>query len=261
MPRSASRPPRPPTIALLALEPLRAAIDLWVSLLGRKPPATGDGHPVLVLPGLAAGDWSTLRLRRVLDRAGFKTSEWGMGLNRGPQGNLDEWMAGLEAKVRSLHARTGKKVSVVGWSLGGIYAREVAKRVPRLVRQVITLGSPFAALDASNVGVVYKLLNGGRAQLSPELERRLRENPPVPTTAIFSKTDGIVAWQACVGQETGMSENIEASCASHCGMGMNAHVLRIVVDRLSQPEEHWRPYRAVGQGRNADIRSQKACSI
>ena len=228
---------------------MRATVDFWLSLLGRRPRPTGDGHPVLVLPGLAAGDWSTLRLRRVLDRAGFRTSEWGLGLNRGPQGDLDDWLAGLEAKVRALHAQTGSKVSLVGWSLGGVYARELAKRMPELVRQVITLGSPFGALGASHAGGVYRLLNAGASQLTPALERRLRKDPPVPTTAIYSKTDGVVAWQGCTVRESATAENIEVSCASHCGLGTHPRVLRIVVERLSQPEGHWRPHREARSGK------------
>jgi dienelactone hydrolase len=238
------RSPRPPALGLLAIEPTRAFIELGLSLLGRNPPPTGDGHPVLVLPGLAANDWSTLRLRRVLDRAGFQTHAWGLGINRGPQGDLDEWLGGLERKLRGLHQQTGRKVSLVGWSLGGIYARELAKRNPGLVRQVITLGTPFAAPGASHAGAVYRLLNGGNAQLTPAIERRLRQNPPVPTTAIYSKTDGVVAWNACTARESQRCENIEVSCASHCGMGTHPQVLRILVERLSQPEGRWRRWQA-----------------
>ena len=246
---SSTHPLRPPAIALLAIEPVRATLEFYMSLLGRPPRPTGDGHPVLVLPGLAAGDWSTLRLRRVLDRAGFKTSEWGMGLNSGPRGDLDDWLARLEAKVRILHAQSGRKVSLVGWSLGGIYARELAKRTPELVRQVVTLGSPFGAIGASHAGGVYRLLNAGRAQLTPALERRLRKDPPVHTTAIYSKSDGVVAWQGCTVRESAISENIEVSCASHFGMGTHPQVLRVVVERLSQPEGRWRPYRDARPGK------------
>jgi pimeloyl-ACP methyl ester carboxylesterase len=235
----------PPSIALLALEPLRAAADYCVSLLGSLPRLQGDGHPVLVLPGLAAGDWSTLRLRSVLKHAGFDAHAWGLGINRGPQGDLHEWLGGLEHKVRELHGRSGgRKVSLVGWSLGGIYARELAKRVPELVRQVITLGTPFADPLASHVGSVYRLLNGGDAQMTPQLARRLREDPPVPTTAIYSKTDGVVAWRACTSAHATRCENIEVSTASHCGMGTHPQVLRIVLERLAQPEGGWRRWQA-----------------
>jgi hypothetical protein len=231
---------RPPALALMALEPWRAAIDFTASLLGPPPPRTGDGHTVLVLPGLAAGDWSTLRLRRVLDRAGFASSDWGLGMNRGPDGDIDDWLAGLEARLRQLHERSGRSVSLIGWSLGGIYARELAKRAPHRVRQVITLGSPFGAAEASRAGGVFRLVNGGRSRMTPELQQRLREDPPVPTTAIFTRTDGVVAWQGCMARESDRSENIEVSCASHCGLGVHPRAVRIMVERLSQPEDGWR---------------------
>ncbi len=224
----------------MALEPWRAALDFASSLVASGPAPTGDGHPVLVLPGLATGDWSTLRLRRVLNRAGFSTSEWGMGINCGPDGDLDEWLGGLEARLDELHQRAGRRVSLVGWSLGGIYARELAKRSPQRVRQVITLGSPFGDIQASRVGAVFRLLNGGKAKLTPALQQRLRENPPVPTTAIYSRTDGVVAWQGCMLRESSLAQNIEVSRASHCGLGVHPKVLRIVAERLSQPEGQWR---------------------
>ncbi|MBC7601943.1 MAG: alpha/beta hydrolase [Ramlibacter sp.] len=223
-----------PSLVLLALEPWRAGIDLAASFLSTRPRRIGDGHPVLVLPGLGGGDWSTVWLRRSLNRAGFATSGWGLGLNRGPEGDFDEWLARLDAKVQALHDRDGRKVSIIGWSLGGIYARELAKRVPHLVRQVVTLGSPFAGIKSSNAQTAFKLLNRGRAQpMTAELEQRLRTDPPVPATAIYSRTDGVVAWQSCMLNESAHAQNIEVSGSSHCGMGAHPQVLRAVVDRLA----------------------------
>jgi len=237
--------PHAPPLALLAIEPVRAAAEFCVSLLGPQPRPCGDGHAVLVLPGLATGDWSTARMRRVLQRTGFDVHAWGRGVNRGPTGDFDEWLGLLEATLRAMHQRSGgRTVSLVGWSLGGIYARELAKRSPGLVRQVITLGSPFAAPGATRAGPVYRLLNGGPAVLTPEVERRLREDPSVPTTAIYSKTDGIVAWQGCLTRAARRSENIEVSRVSHCGLCMHPQVLRIVADRLAQPEGRWRRWKA-----------------
>ncbi len=250
MPISQDSTPRLPALTLLALEPLRAGLDYCASLLGSGPPNRGDGHPVLVLPGLAAGDWSTLHMRRVLRGAGFDAHGWGLGLNRGPQGDFDHWLTRVEDKLHALVEHSGgRKVSVVGWSLGGIYARELAKRAPQAVRQVITLGSPFAGIEASRVGPVFKLVNAGRSKLTPELEERLREDPAVPTTAIYSKTDGVVAWQACMANETAHCESIEVSRASHCGMGAHPRVLQIVADRLAQPEGRWQRWRAPMHGR------------
>jgi dienelactone hydrolase len=142
-----------------------------------------------------------------------------------------------------LHAQTGRKVSLVGWSLGGVYAREVAKRCPDSVRTVITLGTPFGSLRGANhAGTIYKLVNGDTSQLTPELEARLRECPPVPTTSIYSKTDGIVSWRGCIERKSERSESVEVS-ASHLGMGTHPEVLRIVANRLAQPEGQWRPLR------------------
>ncbi|WP_395689250.1 alpha/beta fold hydrolase [Caenimonas koreensis] len=156
-----------------------------------------------------------------------------MGLNRGPQGDFDEWLARLDNKVRELHDRQGRTVSIIGWSLGGIYAREIAKRAPQLVRHVVTLGSPFGGVEASNGQTAFRLLNRGGASMTPAMRARLRLDPPVPATAIYSRTDGVVAWRSCMLQESATARNFEVSGASHCGMGVHPQVLRIVVDRLA----------------------------
>lgn len=124
-----------------------------------------------------------------------------------------------------------------------MYAREIAKRCAECVRQVITLGTPFASLGGANhASTVYKLFNRDTSQLTPELEARLRECPPVPTTSIYSKIDGIVSWRGCIEKKTQSSESVEIS-ASHLGMGTRPQMLRIVANRLAQPEGRWRPLR------------------
>jgi hypothetical protein len=131
----------------------------------------------------------------------------------------------------------------VGWSLGGIYARELARRAPECVRQVITLGTPFAAMrGATHAEGLYKLMNGNAAHLTDEVQARLRATPPVPTTSVYSKSDGVVCWRGCIEQRTAQSESVEVD-ASHLGMATHPDVLRIVVDRLAQPEGRWRPLR------------------
>src|SRR5205814_3153066 len=168
--------------------------------------------------------------------------DWEGGINTGPDGVFDDWLQSHEDRVRELRTRHGRKASLIGWSLGGVYAREIAKRCPDCVRQVITLGTPFAALAHGNhAGTVFKLLNRDRAHLPPELEARIRECPPVPTTSIYSKSDGIVSWRGCVERRTARSESVEVD-ASHLGMVSNPQVLRIVVNRLAQPEDAWRPF-------------------
>ena len=232
-----------PSLSLLATEPLRAMFDFVASRLAAAAPPIGDGHPVVVFPGLGGAPFTTAQLRRYLDQAGFQAHDWGRGMNTGPDGDFGPWLQGLVQHVRELHGASGHKVSLVGWSLGGVYAREIAKLCPESVRQVITLGTPFASLGGANhAGGIYKLLNRDSAQLTPELQARLRECPPVPTTSVYSKNDGVVSWRGCIEKKTATSESVEVT-ASHLGMVTNPEVLRIVVNRLAQPEGRWRALR------------------
>jgi pimeloyl-ACP methyl ester carboxylesterase len=140
-----------------------------------------------------------------------------------------------------------QKVSLVGWSLGGIYARQLAKLVPDKVRCVVTLGSPFAGSPRStHAWRAYEWASGQSAnETPPEFADSLSEPPPVPTTAIFSRSDGICAWQGCVEESGSISESVEVY-SSHCGMGFNPLALFAVADRLAQPEENWRPFHKDG---------------
>ncbi len=232
-----------PSLALLATEPLRALLEYLGSHVAPKPVEVGDGHPVVVYPGLGAGAFNTSQLRSFLKDSGFMVHDWEGGVNTGPEGILDDWLGTLDERVGELHRAHGRKVSLIGWSLGGVYAREIAKRCPAAVRQVITLGTPFASLAGGNhAGTVYKLLNRDRTHLPPELQARLRETPPVPTTSIYSKTDGIVSWRGCLEKRTTTSESVEVA-ASHLGMVSHPEVLRVIVNRLAQPEGQWRAFR------------------
>jgi dienelactone hydrolase len=234
---------RAPPLSLLAMEPLRAMLDYCAARIGCEPTPVGDGHPVVVYPGLGGGAMSTSHLRRFLQQSGFGARDWERGVNTGPQGEFDDWLSALVEHVRALHDEDGRTVSLVGWSLGGVYAREIAKLCPGSVRQVITLATPFGSLGGGNhAGTVYKLLNRDSPQITPEIEARLRERPPVPTTSIYSKTDGIVSWRGCIERKSAQSENVEVA-ASHLSMGSHAQVLRVVANRLAQPEGKWRPLR------------------
>jgi predicted alpha/beta hydrolase family esterase len=233
--------PQTPPLSLLAVEPLRALFDYCAARLGCEALPVGDGHPVVVYPGLGGGAYTTSHLRRFLKDSGFTAHDWEGGVNTGPAGALDDWLGSLEERVQALHRLHDRKVSLIGWSLGGVYAREIAKRCPDSVRQVITLATPFNSLGGGNhAGTLYKLLNRDTSQLAPEVEARLRECPPVPTTSIYSKTDGIVAWRGCIEKKTARSESVEVA-ASHLGMVSHPEVMRIVANRLAQPEGRWRP--------------------
>ncbi len=162
------------------------------------PRPRGDGHPVLVLPGFTAGDESTLALRRYLRCLGYHVHGWRLGRNLGFRGERWPIERKLTLRIEELYDRHRRKLSLVGWSLGGIYAREIARTMPAEVRQVITLGSPFAGRGyGSNVRRLYELVTGRRvADHDPEVLARLEDPPPVPSTAIFSRSDGVAHWEA-----------------------------------------------------------------
>ena len=248
-PRSEAAPPRgseqpgAPPLRLYLSDPGRAAIEFGL-LLGALPFSralpTGDGHPVLVLPGLMAADDSTWPLRRILRRLGYRVHGWRLGRNLGP---TDVAINGMRDRLDDLHTRYDAAITVIGWSLGGIYARALARNFPLAVRGVITLGSPFrlshdSQSRASGVFNHYTHLHTHRSATPLELER----NPlPVPATSIYSRYDGIVAWQACLDVPSARAENI-AVLGSHFGYGHNPAVIVVVADRLAQPLGRWEPF-------------------
>jgi len=217
-------------LALLAAMP-------WLSRLPR-----GDGHPVMVFPGMGANDLTTIPLRRFLRRLGYVTQAWGQGLNFGPRRGVLRQCA---ADVKALAERHGHSVSLIGWSLGGLYAREMAKELPNHTRCVVTLGTPFAGHPkATNAWRIYELLSGQSAH-DPVMHEKLRSAPVVPTTSIYSRTDGIVAWQCSLNEPGPTTENIEVH-GSHVGMGVNPLALYAVADRLAQPVGAWKPFEMRG---------------
>jgi pimeloyl-ACP methyl ester carboxylesterase len=238
----ASEPIAPPARHLLLLEG-RAVLELAAMLtaypfLLRAP--RGDGHPVIVFPGFMAGDFSTRPLRRFLRDKGYAAHGWRLERNLGPSPTL---VTGMVERLRDIRARYGRPVSLIGWSLGGIYARELARRFSEDVRQVITLASPFRDLEATNVPRFLRDV-ARRQPLPDEADHRrvLHASLPMPTTAIYSRTDGIVAWQLCIESAGPLRESIEVR-SSHSGMAVNPSALYAVADRLAQPEGRWRPFR------------------
>jgi pimeloyl-ACP methyl ester carboxylesterase len=202
----------------------------------------GDGHPVLILPGLGAGDESTAIMRGFLRSRGYAVSRWGRGRNLGFRAGL---LAALRGQLSQLATQHGRKVSLIGWSLGGIFARELAKQAPDEVRLVITMASPFTGHPrATNAFRLYEWMTGRRIG-APEIHEPLRAPPPVPTTSIWSRTDGVVSWRCSVEREQPLVENIEIN-ASHLGIGTHPLALYAVADRLAQPEGQWQPFRREG---------------
>ncbi len=235
-----------PPAPVLSLLESRAVFELGAAvaaspllrLVGR-----GDRHPVLILPGFLAGDPSTAPLRSVLRSQGYWAHGWHLGRNLGPTVDVVD---GLIARLESLHARHGRPVSIVGWSLGGMYARRLARRSPELVRQVITLGSPFRMGESGGRSAVSGIYD----RLGPSHAVRLEDPAPgdsevpaeIPVTAVYTRTDGIVRWWQCIEATGERRENIEVR-GSHTGLGFNPAVMYAVSDRLAQPADRWRPFR------------------
>jgi len=233
-----------PSLALLGAEPFRAAMEFaWHKLGNRHPQRPGDGHPVVIFPGLGAHGSSVATLRDHCRSLGYRAVDWGQGFNTGPQGDIDVWLANLRSQVSAMLAHHAKPATLIGWSLGGLYARELGKLMGPRIRQVITIGTPFNAdADHTRAGWLFRLLSGGSTAIDPALSLRLRTPPPVRTTSIYSKTDGVVAWQTCChDKRSRLVHDIEVD-SSHIGMGWNRDVLSAVADRLGQQTGSWRRY-------------------
>ena len=250
MVQTSERPVAPPSLFLAATELPRAlaelgALPLSLPLMTQAP--RGDGHPVLVLPGFVTTDISTRPLRAFLDQMGYETFGWELGRNLGPKAIGQEGER-LIARLEEIFAGTEQKVSLVGWSLGGVMARQLARWRPEMVRQIITLGSPITGDPrATNAWRTYEKLTGQRIS-DPSAQKMLADSnlpPPVPSTAIYSQQDGIVAWQNCLEPQNDLTDNIQVH-GSHCGLGVNPVVLYAVADRLAMKEGEWRPFRRSG---------------
>lgn len=256
---------------LYLTEPVRAAVDF--GLLATTAPLLtllprGDGHPVLVLPGLGGADASTITLRTILRRLGYRAHGWGLGRNVGPTARA---VNGLRDQVDELTNRFGVPVSLIGWSLGGIYARQMARRKPEAIRQVITLGCPVGLVrirpraaprrvraEQRTVNRLYddwshypqwprwsewvRWFAGLRAEI-PDLPFEPGDGPlPVPTTSIYSRLDGIVGWRLCLNDPAPQAENI-AVAASHAAFAYHPAAIWAIADRLAQPAGQWTPFR------------------
>ena len=233
---------RAPSLFLMLAE-ARSLFELNSSLLLsplllRAP--KGDGHPVLALPGFLASDLSMAPLRRYLKELGYDTHAWNMGRNLG---GVASRRSALRDLLQRIHEGSGRKVSIVGWSLGGVYARDLALQMPHMVRSVITLGSPFTSdIRATNATRLYEALSGEGIEDNPEILQGIAGDMPVPATSIYSRTDGIVNWHTCHLNPSDTAENIEIYLASHVGLGVNPASLWAVADRLAQAEGEFKQF-------------------
>lgn len=213
----------------------------------------GDGHPVLLLPGFMADESTLFALKTFLDGRGYDVQTWGFGRNVGFRSRHAQ---ALEQKIRHLHHASGRRVSLVGWSLGGVFALYGAHQAPECVRSVITLGSPISvdpegSQSPAMVRALYRLI---AHRMGPDVHamqpraKKLRERTllQVPTSCLYSLSDGVVPPQeATIAGDPARHENIRVQ-GSHTGLGFNPMVLAIVADRLAQPEDRWRPFSPQG---------------
>jgi len=202
----------------------------------------GDNHPVLVFPGFLASSRSTRPLRQYVADLGYRAHRWKLGYNMGYSYKLHY---GMRDRVTQLVERYGEKISLVGWSLGGVYARELAREMPDIVRQVVTMGSPFRGHpSSSNVHKIFNMFTEVPYDEMPNsFLQDMAHPPPVPTTALYTRGDGVVAWQSTVElSDRSDVENIHVGGA-HMGLGFNPRVLFVLADRLALPEGQWQPFK------------------
>lgn len=240
VPDSAPIKPRPPALSLTLIGAAAHLVPLRPGAVGaaiRKAPR-GDGHPILVLPSFLRSDRHTAPLRRFLDGCGYTSYGWKLGVNLGPTAAA---LDGVERRIGEIRARHGRKVTLIGHSLGGVIAREFAKQRPDDIRQLILLASPIRLPTASPLEPVYKLLSRWHSVDAGDSVDELNQPPAVPVTAIFTRSDGIVAWESCIEFPGALRESIEIN-GPHGTMVRNMAAWRIIAERLAQPEGGWRLY-------------------
>lgn len=233
-----------PNPSMTLLEPFRAVMELAFNQFAVPHKSSpGDGHPVVIFPGLGADGSSVSILRAHCQELGYEAYDWGQGFNTGPRGELDAWLEILAQDLSAQLAKHDQPATLIGWSLGGLYARELGKLLAPRLRQVITIATPFnGSVGDNGAGWLSSVLGGSASSIDPDWIQRFRVPPPVRTTSIYSRSDGVVAWETCCHDTcSSLVEDVEVD-GSHMGMGWNPAVLNIVADRLSQEAGPWRPY-------------------
>lgn len=224
-----------------ALLEAAALVPSAAVLLATAP--KGDGHHVVVIPPFGAGDTFTTVLRTFLRRLGYQVHKW----HRPEVLGMHRLATVAIPRISDLRRSSEGRISVIGHSLGGIYAREIARSAPDDIRDVISIGSPFSGDMKSNyVWPMYEVATGTRIDSIPtRFLEQMSEPPGVPATAIFSKSDGVAHWSCCVERDGPTTENIEV-IGSHIGLLHNPAVFYVIANRLAQPEGEWQPFRPNG---------------
>jgi pimeloyl-ACP methyl ester carboxylesterase len=217
----------PSLLRAVALQPL-----LLRELFRRRSAIArvASGSPVLVIPGMGVGDWTTRPLRRALGEGGFDARGWGLGRHRP---DVPRTLDRMLSRIEELARERGEKVALVGWSLGGLVARELARLRPDLVARVVTLGTPVVGgLRHTAIAGLFRLQGWDLDEVARLVEAANATPIRLPVTAIWSRRDGIVAWQACVDTMTPGAVNLEAA-SCHWGLGIDPDVQAAVVSALA----------------------------
>jgi pimeloyl-ACP methyl ester carboxylesterase len=238
---------KPPALGYAIAEPFRALLELASLVPGHlflKRAPRGDGHPVITLPGYRSDDTAMLAMRRYLERWGYAPYPWGLGTNLGIGYQRIDYEKRMLERLENVVEKHGEPATMIGWSQGGVIAREIAKQRPELVRQIIVLGSPLA--DAPEATTIFRVFRRTSAEeITNELMSMMREVatplPDVRCICIYSNSDGIVSADIAQDLVSPNVENIRVT-SSHLGLVVNPMVLFIIADRLSQPEDDWRPF-------------------
>jgi pimeloyl-ACP methyl ester carboxylesterase len=225
------RPSAPPTVATVLgeLGSGLAAARLVGALPRLLAAPRGDGHTVVDIPGWKAPELSGAPMRAYLRALGYDARGWGFGTNTGdPRRDVQK----LTRSILGLVEETGRPVSLVGWSLGGVIAREVARQQPEAVRRVITYGTPV--VGGPRFTAVARAYGPDASIAAETVSRRLDADSPirVPLTAVFTRRDGIVAWEACIDRFSPSVDHVEVG-STHIGMGLDPDVWQIVADRVA----------------------------
>ena len=193
----------------------------------------GQGQPIMLLPGYGAGDGSTLILKSYLRLLGYHVHGWGLGRNSGDVANL---FPRVLRRISSFAHRTRQQVRLIGWSLGGYFAREAARERPDLIQRVITLGTPVMGGPKYTV-VARRFQRRGIDMAAIEAEIALRNQISLctPVTAIYSRGDAVVAWEACIDQNGTTVEHVEVR-TTHVGLGFSPEVYKIIAQRLADDD-------------------------
>lgn len=226
---------RPPSPLLMLMEgrAIAEAGQLMLALpLLRLQAIKGNGEPVMVLPGFMADDRSTTLLRDYLHSIGYRVYPWDLGVNRRP---MVDYLPVLRDRAAAIKTETGHRLRMVGWSRGGMLSRELARDFPELVQRVVTIGSPVkGGVSASSVGRWVQQQTGlTPAQMANLMAQRYQNPIQVPVRAMYSRTDGVVAWKACIDDQTEDIEHHEIR-GSHVGMGSNVEVFRLLPRLLDE---------------------------